>query len=186
MSTIAPETLLPNGVWAIDPVHSRVGFAVKHMGIATVRGGFESFAGTLRSGDDPASVTMTLTIDVASIDTSDEKRDAHLRSPDFFDAEVYPTLTFTSTEITPIDDETLRVAGDVTMHGVTRPIELEAVVQGTDTDPWGNQRIGLEIAGQLNRGDFGMTFNQALGSGNVLVSDRVKLSLDVSLVEQPA
>jgi polyisoprenoid-binding protein YceI len=95
-------------------------------------------------------------------------------------------VTFASTRVTPVDEETLKIVGDLTMHGITREVELEGVVQGVETDPWGNERVGFEITGQLRRGDFGMTFNQALGSGNMLVSDKVKLSLDVSAVRQAA
>lgn len=127
---------------------------------------------------------MTGSIDVASVDTNEEQRDQHLRSGDFFDADNHPKLTFRSTGIEAVDEETFRVTGDLTLHGVTREVTLHAVVQGTDVDPWGNDRVGLEVTGQLNRSDFGMKFNQALGSGNMLVSDKVKLSLDVSAVKQ--
>ncbi len=183
MSAIASATPIPAGTWTVDPAHSRVGFAVKHLGIATVRGQFDRFEGTLAVGDDLSGSTISASIDTASINTSEEQRDAHLRSPDFFDAEAHPKLVFESTAIAPVDDETFRVAGELTMHGVTRPVELEAVVEGTETDPWGNERVGLQLTGQLNRGEFGMTFNQALGGGNVLVSDKVKLSLDISAVK---
>jgi polyisoprenoid-binding protein YceI len=182
----ATTTLIPTGTYTVDPAHSRVGFAVKHLGIATVRGTFDRFDGTLVVGDDPATASFTATIDAASVDTAEEQRDAHLRSADFFDVERFPTVTFASTRVTPVDEETLKIVGDLTLHGITREVELEGVVQGVETDPWGNERVGFEITGQLRRGDFGMTFNQALGSGNMLVSDKVKLSLDVSAVRQAA
>ncbi len=120
------------------------------------------------------------------MNTAEEQRDAHLRSPDFFDAETFPQITFAATALTPVDSETFAIAGDLTMHGVTRPVTLNAVVQGLETDPWGNERVGLEITGKLSRGEYGMKFNQALGSGNMLVSDLVKLSLDISAVRQAA
>jgi polyisoprenoid-binding protein YceI len=180
----ATATLIPTGTWNVDPGHSSVDFAVKHLGIATVRGTFDEFEGRLEIGDDITSAKAFGTIKTASVNTKEAQRDAHLRSPDFFDAESHPELTFVSTAIEPVDDETFRVIGDLTIHGVTKEIRLEAVVQGTETDPWGNERVGLEVVGQLNRGDFGMTFNQALGSGNMLVSDKVKLSLDISAVKQ--
>jgi len=183
MSANATQTSIPAGTWTIDPSHSRVGFAVKHLGIATVRGQFDRFEGTLAVGDGLSPSTIIATIDAASINTSEEQRDAHLRSPDFFDADTHPELVFESTAIAPVDDETFHVAGELTMRGVTRPVELEAIVEGTETDPWGNERVGLQITGQVNRGEFGMTFNQALGGGNVLVSDKVKLSLDISAVK---
>ena len=183
MSAIT-TTSVPTGVWTVDPAHSRVEFQVKHMGIATVRGNFGSFAGKLVIGDDGAHASGT--VETASINTDEPQRDAHLRSPDFFDAEVNPQITFVSTAITPLDEDTFRITGDLTMHGITREVTLHAEVQGTDIDPWGNERVGLEITGQLNRSDWDMKFNQALGSGNMLVSDKVKLALDISAIKQAA
>jgi polyisoprenoid-binding protein YceI len=177
-------TAVPTGTWAADPAHSKVGFTVKHMGIANVRGEFKEFSGIIEVGDDLASAKASGTIKVGSVDTAEAQRDAHLRSADFFDADAHPDMTFESTQIEPVDEETFRITGDLTLHGVTKPVVLHAEVQGTDTDPWGNERVGLEITGQLSRGDYGMTFNQALGSGNLLVSDKVKLMLDVSAVKQ--
>ncbi|HEY7830885.1 MAG TPA: YceI family protein [Solirubrobacteraceae bacterium] len=184
MSATATTTLIPTGTWKADQAHSKAGFAVKHMGIATVRGEFTEFEGTLEVGDDLSTAKAYGTVKVASVDTSEPQRDEHLRSPDFFDAETFPKLSFQSTSIEPLDDETFRILGNLTLHGVTREIQLEAVVQGTDTDPWGNERVGLEIVGELSRSDYGMKFNQALGSGNLLVGDKVKLALDVSAVKQ--
>ena len=183
MST-STETLIPTGTWNVDPAHSKVGFAVKHMGIATVRGEFTEFAGSLVVGDDLSSAKATGTVTVASVDTNEAQRDEHLRSPDFFDAAQYPELTFASTKIEALDDEEFRITGQLTIHGVTNEVVLHADVQGTDVDPWGNTRVGLEITGQLSRGDYDMKFNQALGSGNMLVADKVKLALDISAVKQ--
>ena len=177
-------TSVPAGTWTADVAHSKVGFTVKHMGIANVRGEFKDFSGSLEVGDDLANAKASGVIKVASVDTAEEQRDAHLRSADFFDAEAHPEMAFESTKIEPLDEETFRITGDLTLHGVTKEVVLHAEVQGTDTDPWGNERVGLEITGQLSRGDYGMTFNQALGSGNLLVSDKVKLALDVSAVKQ--
>ncbi len=173
---------VPTGTWAADPSHSKVGFSVKHMGIATVRGEFGEFEGTLTIDEQGARAQGT--VKAASVDTSEGQRDDHLRSPDFFDVEQFPELTFASTAIEAVDDETFRITGDLTMHGVTKPIVLEAEIQGTDTDPWGNDRVGLEITGTLSRKEYGMEFNQALGSGNLLVGDKVKIALDVSAVKQ--
>jgi polyisoprenoid-binding protein YceI len=183
MST-STEALIPTGTWNVDPAHSKVGFAVKHMGIATVRGEFTEFAGSLEVGQDLSSSKATGTVKVASVDTNEAQRDEHLRSPDFFDATQYPELTFESTKIEALDGEEFRVTGQLTIHGVTNEVVLHADVQGTDVDPWGNTRVGLEITGQLSRGDYDMKFNQALGSGNMLVADKVKLALDISAVKQ--
>ena len=177
-------TLIPTGTFAIDPAHSRVEFAVKHLGIATVKGSFAEFEGTLELTDDLTEAKAYGSVDVSSVDTKESQRDDHLRSPDFFDAEQFPKLTFRSTEIRSLDPETLEIDGELTLHGVTREITLSAELQGTETDPWGNERVGLEARGQISRGDFGMTFNQVLGSGNVLVSDKVKLSFDISAIKQ--
>jgi polyisoprenoid-binding protein YceI len=177
----ATTTLVPTGTWTVDPAHSKVGFAVKHMGIATVRGVFKEFSGTLQVGEE---IVASGAAQTASVDTNEQQRDDHLRSPDFFDAATHPELTFASTAIEADGEDEFTITGDLTIHGVTRPVQLKAEIQGVDVDPWGNERVGLEITGQISRGDFGMTFNQALGSGNVLVSDKVKLALDISAVKQ--
>ena len=179
----ATTTQLPTGTWNVDPIHSQVGFSVKHMGVANVRGTFDEFEGTLDVGEDLAHTRAYGTVKTASVDTGQQQRDDHLRSPDFFDAAQYPELKFESTRIEQIDDETYRIVGNLDMHGVTKEITLEAIVDGTDIDPMGNTRLGLEVVGQLSRGDFEMKFNQALGSGNVVVSDKVKLAVDVSAVK---
>jgi polyisoprenoid-binding protein YceI len=184
MSTTVSQTIVPTGTWSVDPAHSKVGFAVKHMGIATVRGEFADFEGTLEIAEDLSSARAYGTVKAESVDTSESQRDAHLRSPDFFDAERYPELRFESTSIEALDDEEFRITGRLTIHGVTNEIVLHADVQGTDTDPWGNERVGLEVTGQLSRGDYEMKFNQVLGSGNMLVADKVKLELDISAVKQ--
>jgi polyisoprenoid-binding protein YceI len=183
-ATVTTATSPLTGTWAVDPAHSTVEFSVKHLGIATVKGVFREFEGSLVIGEDLASASAAGTVRVASVDTNEAQRDEHLRSPDFFDAATYPELTFASTAIRPVDDDVFEVDGDITLHGVTMPITLTAEIQGLEQDPWGNERIGLEVTGQLKRGEFGMTFNQALGSGNMLVSDKVKLSLDISAVKQ--
>ena len=183
-TTSATPTILPTGTWTVDPAHSKVGFGVKHMGIATVRGEFTEFEGTLEIGEDLSSAKAYGTVKVQSVDTNEPQRDEHLRSPDFFDAAQYPEIRFESTSIEALDDEEFRIVGQLTIHGVTNEIVLHAELQGTDTDPWGNERVGLEVTGQLSRGDYGMKFNQALGSGNMLVGDKIKLALDISAVKQ--
>ena len=184
MSTVPSNTVIPTGTWAVDPAHSSVGFAVRHMGLATVRGGFTVFEGTIEIGDDLSTAQASGTVKADSVDTNEPQRDGHLRSPDFFDAEHYPEISFESTRIAALDDETFRITGQLTIHGVTNEIVLHAEVQGTDVDPWGNERVGLEVTGQISRSDYDMTFNQALGSGNLLVGDTVILTLDISAVKQ--
>ena len=154
------------------------------MGIATVRGEFQDFVGTLEIADDLSSAKAYGTVKAASVDTNEPQRDTHLRSADFFDAETFPELTFESTSIQAIDEDSFRITGNLTLHGVTNEIQLTAEINGTDVDPYGNEKVGLEITGQLSRGEFGMKFNQALGSGNRLVADKVKLALDISAAKQ--
>jgi polyisoprenoid-binding protein YceI len=185
MTATAAATLVPTGTWSVDPAHSKVGFAVKHMGIATVRGEFNDFEGALEIGGDLSTARVYGTAKAASVDTNQAQRDEHLRSPDFFDAAQYPELRFESTAIAATGEDSFAVTGDLTIHGVTKEILLDAEVQGVEIDPnTGNERLGLEVTGQLSRGDYGMTFNQALGSGNLLVADKVKLVLDIAAVKQ--
>jgi polyisoprenoid-binding protein YceI len=177
-------TPIATGTWTADPAHSTIGFSVRHLGIATVRGSFGEFEGTLEIGDDLSSAKVSGSAKTASINTAEPQRDTHLRSADFFDAENHPELTFESTAVSAIDDDTFEIVGDLTMHGVTHPITLNAELQGAETDPYGNDRVGLEITGQLSRSDWEMKFNAALGSGNLMVSDTVKLAIDVSAIKQ--
>ena len=184
MISTSKSTLVPAGTWSVDPVHSTVGFSVKHLGIATVRGQFDDFEGTLEIGEGDETARAYGTVQGVSINTGDAGRDEHLRSADFFGVEQNPELRFESTEITQVDEDTFDIHGELTMNGVTNPVKLIAEVQGTETDPWGNERVGLEVIGQLNRGDWNMTFNQALGSGNLLVGEKVKLELDISAIKK--
>jgi polyisoprenoid-binding protein YceI len=177
-------TAVPTGTWNVDPAHSSVKFSVKHLGIATVRGEFTEFQGTLEIGNDLASARAYGTVKSASVYTNEENRDADLRSENFLHAELHPDLAFESTAIRPVDADSFEIEGDLTMRGTTRPITLKAEVQGTESDPWGNERVGLEVTGELDRTDWGITFNQVLGSGNLLVSNRVKLTLDISAIKQ--
>ena len=154
------------------------------MGLATVRGIFTEFDGFIEIGEDLSTARAYGSVSVDSLDTNQPQRDEHLRSPDFFDVAQYPELRFESTAIMALDEQTYRITGRLTIHGVTKEILLHAEVQGTDVDPWGNERVGLEVAGQLSRAEYGMTFNQALGSGNMLVGGTVSLALDISAVKQ--
>jgi polyisoprenoid-binding protein YceI len=170
--------------WNIDLSHSTAEFSVRHMMITNVKGRFGKFEGTVEY--DPAHPELSkfeATLDAASIDTRDEKRDAHLRSADFFDVEHHPKLTFKSTEIKKTSDGFAAV-GDLTMHGITKPITLE--IEGPTAphaDPWGNTRIGATAHAKINRKDWGLNWNAALEAGGVLVGETVKITLEVSLVQ---
>jgi polyisoprenoid-binding protein YceI len=181
--SVTTRTVLPTGTWSVDPAHSRVEFSVKHLGIATVRGVFNEFEGSFEVGED-GTAKASGTVNTASIDTNENTRDNHLRSEDFFHAEVHPELRFESTEVRPLDDNTFEIHGELTMRGVTRPVVLEAELQGGETDQGGNERVALEVNGQVNRREWGLTWNQMLGSGNVVVGDKVKLRLDISAIKQ--
>ena len=156
-------TLIPTGTWVVDPAHSRIGFAVKHLGISTVRGEFKDFEGTLEIGEEVSASRTYGTVKVASVDTARRDRDDHLRSPEFFDAAQFPEIVFESTKIEALDDDEFRITGRLTIHGVTNEIVLHAEVGGTERDPWGNERVGLEVTGRLSRGDYEMKLQQTLG-----------------------
>lgn len=175
------QTAVPTGTWVLDPGHSSVDFRVKHIGIANVRGAFNEFEGRLEAAEN-GELKAYGKVKAASVDTNEAARDQHLRSADFFDTEQYEYLTFESTKI-ELDDGDITVIGDLSLHGVISEVTLKGEVTGTEEDPWGNQRVGLELYGQLSRGDYAMKFNQALGSGNMLVSDKVKLELQISAVK---
>jgi len=170
--------------WTIDAAHSQVGFAVKHLMISTVRGRFGTVAGTVEfAGDSYADAKVDVTIDAASIDTREEKRDAHLRSADFFDVETFPTLTFKSRRVLAAKGDTFQLVGDLTIKGITREVALDVEVEGFQKDPWGNQKAGFSASTKINRKDYGLTWNAALETGGVLVGDEVKISLDVQLLQ---
>jgi polyisoprenoid-binding protein YceI len=182
-SATAPTlaTALPTGTWKVDPVHSSVEFQVKHLGIATVKGQFKEFEGTLEVT--PDGVSAHGTVQTASVDTREPQRDAHLRSADFFDADQNPEITFKSSAVRSIDDEDFEIEGDFTLHGITRPLTLNATLEGTETDHEGHPRVGISAKAQISRGDHDMKFNMALGSGNVVVGDKIKIQLDISAVK---
>ena len=182
-TSIAP-TVVPTGTWAVDPAHSKVGFAVKHMGIATVRGEFRSSRARWRSARTCRAPRPAARSRPPRSTPTSRSATTTCARPTSSPSTSTPSSRSSPSRSRPIDDETFRITGDLTIHGVTNEIVLEAEVQGTDTDPWGNERVGLEVTGQLSRGDYGMKFNQALGSGNMLVADKVKLALDVSAVKQ--
>jgi polyisoprenoid-binding protein YceI len=172
--------------WNIDTSHSGVHFSVRHMVIAKVRGAFDRFSGTVELDEaNPAASKVSVRIEAASIDTREEKRDTHLRSADFFDVENHPELTFTSTKVEKSDDG-YRVTGDLTIRGITKEVVLEAESLGSGKDPWGNDRIAFSATTAVNRKDFGLTWNQALETGGVLVGEKIEIALDVQAVKVAA
>ncbi len=180
MSTITPSAVQA-GSYSVDPAHSNVGFEVKHMGIATVRGSFKKFEGTVQAGD--AALTLSGQVEVSSVDTGDEQRDGHLQSPDFFDAAQFPQITFNSTGADTSGDGKITLNGEITIKGTTKPIELVGEIAENGQDPWGNERVGFEVEGKVDRREFGLVWNQTLPNGNLLVSNEVKLVVSVSAVK---
>lgn len=180
MTTTTPAGLT-TGTWTIDASHSEATFTVRHAGISKVRGSVAITDGIVVIGEDPATASVTANLDPATINTRDEGRDAHLRSADFFQVEEYPTWTFTSTSVRADGDDYV-VTGDLTIHGVTRTVELETEFNGAAVDPFGNQRVAFSAETEISRKDFGLTWNAALEAGGVLVSDKVKINLEIAAI----
>jgi polyisoprenoid-binding protein YceI len=184
MSTITVPT---TGTYSIDPSHSRIGFVARHAMISKVRGSFNEFDGTgYFDAEHPERSRFELTIKAASIDTRNADRDGHLRSNDFFDMERYPEITFRSTLVEAVSADVYRVTGDLSIKGVTRPVTFDVEYTGSATDPFGNNRIGLEGQVTVNRKDWGVNWNAALEAGGVLVSEKVTLEFEVSAVRADA
>ncbi len=187
MSSTSIETTglaAATGTWVIDPAHTSLAFSARHAMVAKVRGTFGEFTGSFTiDGANPANSTAELTIQAASIDTKSDDRDAHLTSADFLDAETFPTLTFVSTSV-KADGNDIVVTGDLTIHGVTKSVDVAYELVGISQDPWGNTKIGFEGSAKISRKDFGLVWNAALESGGVLVGDEIKLNLDVEAAKQ--
>jgi polyisoprenoid-binding protein YceI len=180
--TATATTGVPAGTYTVDPAHSNVGFAVKHMGIATVRGAFKRFEGSLdATGEAPV---LQGVVAVSSVDTGDQQRDAHLASPDFFDVERQPNIAFHSTAVESDDAGTTKLRGEITIKGVTKPIELTGTLAQGGIDPWGNERVGIELEGVIDRRDFDLKWNQTLPGGGLLVANEVKLLVSASAVRE--
>lgn len=175
---------LTPGTYVIDPSHSEVGFTARHAMVTKVRGTFRTVAGTITVADDFTASSATATLAVASVDTGNADRDAHLTSPDFFDAATHPDITFTSTGISDVDGDDFVLEGELTIKGVTKPVRLAAEYEGAATDPFGNQRVGFSASTEVEREDWGLTWNAALETGGVLISKKVKLTLDLSAIKQ--
>jgi len=188
-TTVQPaSTAVPAGprtIWDIDPAHSQVGFTVKHMMISKVRGYFTGISGQLiLDDDDLAHSSVEVEIDAASVSTRDDHRDNHLRSAEFFDVEQYPAIVFKSTKVEAKDDDELRISGDLTIHGQTRPIVMDATYQGRGVVPGGGEVIGYEASAKISRRDFKMEFNVPLDSGGVLVGDDVNITIEIEASKQ--
>lgn len=175
---MADITALPAGTWTIDPAHTEVGFVARHLMVSKVRGRFADVAGTVEVPEDVTAATVDVTVQMASVDTRSADRDTHLRSADFFDVDTHPTMRFVSTSFDGAD-----LTGDLTIKDVTRPVTFEVDYNGTQVDPWGNTKAGFEAEAEVNRKDWGLTWNAAVEGGGVLVSDKIKISLDVQLLK---
>lgn len=170
--------------WSFDPSHTSLTFAVKHLGIFTVRGQFTKVSGTAETDEGGRLTSIEATIDAGSIDTGEPNRDAHLRSPDFLHAEQHPTLTFSSRAVEALGANRYRVTGVLTIRDQTRPVSFEAETTGAMTDPWGNQRAGATASATINRKDWGLTWNQVLELGALAVGEEIKFNLDIEAVAQ--
>ena len=171
--------------WHIDGSHSEIQFSVKHMMISTVRGRFNKFSGTIEADEqNPASARVEVQIDAASIDTGEEKRDAHLRSPDFLNVDQYPHITFRSTKLERQDETHGKLYGDLTIRDVTKPVSLDVEYTGMAKSPWGTVSAGFSAQTKINRKDWGLNWNVALETGGWLVSDELKVNIEVELVKQ--
>ena len=176
---------IPAGTWTIDPSHSEVGFSVRHLMVSKVKGNFERFEGSLVIAEDPLASSVTASIDLSSINTRDETRDGHLRSGDFFDTDSNPTMTFTSTSVAAKGDDYV-VTGDLTIKGVTKPVELSLEFNGVHPDPWGGTRSGFSAETEISRKDWGIDFQVPMDGGGVVIGDKIKVVLEVEAVLQAA
>lgn len=168
---------LTPGTWNIDPAHSEIGFVARHLMVTKVRGKFTEYSADAVVADERENSTVSFTVQTASFDTGNADRDAHVKSGDFFDVETYPTMTFVATQITDH-----AISGDLTIKGVTKPVTFDYDFNGVSKDPWGGTRAGFEATGQIDRTDFGMAFNAPIDGGGMLVSEKIKIVLDLQFV----
>ncbi len=185
-STPATQTAIPGyvvGTWAIDPVHSDVSFTVRHMMVSKVRGSFRTFEGQIVTAENPLDSTVTVSIDLTSIDTNNADRDNHIRSADFFEVESHPKMTFQSVAVTPSNDGYV-VAGDLHLHGVTRRVNLNVEPNGFGADPYGGIRAGFSASTELSRKEFGIDIDMPLDGGGVVIGDKIQVSLEIEAILQ--
>ncbi len=178
---MSTDALTP-GIWNIDPVHSSVNFVVRHLMVSKVRGKFGTFTGAITIDENRLASSVTASVEMGSVSTGDDGRDAHLRNSDFFDIENHPVMTFTSTQVRP-DGNDYVLVGDLTIKGVTKQVELELEFDGVSPDPWGGTRAGFSAEGEIDRRDFGLEWNMALDTGALMVGEKVKIALDIQAVK---
>ncbi|HET9769379.1 MAG TPA: YceI family protein [Acidimicrobiia bacterium] len=178
------EELPAAGTYALDASHSEVGFAVRHLMVSKVRGRFSDVSGAIEIAENPLESSVSVTIGTASVDTRDEQRDGHLRSDDFFGVESHPTMTYVSRAVRPAGKGRYVVEGDLTIKGITQPVPLELSFEGGATDPWGNSRIGFSASAELDREAFGLTWNQAIETGGVMVGKKVAIEIEAEAIKQ--
>ena len=172
------------GDYTIDTAHSTIGFTVRHAMVTNVKGKFDDFSGSLHlDGSDPSASTASIDVKMDSIDTGSEDRDGHLKSADFFKIEEFPTMTFRSTKAEALGDEDYRITGDLTILGTTKPLTIDLEFNGSAKDPFGNERVGFEGKAEIKRSEWGLTWNAALETGGVLISDKIKLNFDISAIK---
>jgi polyisoprenoid-binding protein YceI len=176
-------TRTATSTWTIDPAHSSAEFAVKHLMVSTFKGNFRSLEGTVHLDEDnPASSSVVASVDVASVDTQNPERDAHLRSDDFFNADLYPKMTFRSTRVEQVGEKNWKVIGDLTIRDVTKEVVLDTEYEGRIVDPWSSERIGFAARTELSRKEFGVRWNTFIESGGVVVGDKVRIGLNIEIV----
>ncbi|WP_264937186.1 YceI family protein [Streptomyces sp. A012304] len=183
-SAVNPELAALTGDYAIDPAHSTIGFVARHAMVTNVKGKFNDFTGSLHlDGADPSRSTASIDVKMDSIDTGSADRDGHLKSADFFRIEEFPTMTFRSTSAEALGGDDYRITGDLTILGVTKPLTIDLEFNGFAKDPFGNERVGFEGKAEILRSEWGLTWNAALETGGVLVSDKIKLNFDISAIK---
>ncbi|MEB8337706.1 YceI family protein [Streptomyces endophyticus] len=180
-----PDLAAITGDYTVDPAHTTLGFVARHAMVTNVKGSFSDFTGSLHlDGSDPAKSTASFDVQMASISTGNEDRDGHLKSADFFKIDEFPTMTFRSTSAESLGGDDYRITGDLTILGTTKPLSIDLEFNGSATDPFGNQRVGFEGKTEILRSDWGLTWNAALETGGVLISDKIKLNFDISAIKE--
>ncbi|MFE9939583.1 YceI family protein [Streptomyces hirsutus] len=181
---VNPDLAALTGDYTIDPSHTSLGFVARHAMVTNVKGSFQEFTGTLHlDGSAPSNSTATLDVEMASIETGSADRDGHLKSADFFKVEEFPKMTFRSTKTEALGGDDYRITGDLTILGTTKPLTIDLEFNGAATDPFGNERVGFEGKAEILRSEWGLTWNAALETGGVLVSDKIKLNFDISAIK---